>query len=81
MKIEVGKYYKTVCGEKAYVACLEPFEPTTQWPFFGYIEGKYPECFRWKADGDSSKKSYYDIASEWKDPVQHEVIVSIYHIA
>ena len=78
MKIEVGKYYKTREGFKAQILSVHPLRENC---FIGCIFD-LDEVAGWDISGEITEDdSSYDLIEEWKDPVQHEVIVSIYHIA
>jgi hypothetical protein len=77
MKLEVGKYYKTRSGRKAYVgwqACDNPFvSPNdTAMKFGGYVEG-IAGSRRWMGNGSGSAYAMgapTDLVEEWREPAK-----------
>jgi len=71
MKIEVGKYYKTRDGRKAFVAFCTP-SPCLIGPYVGYVETETNLIYNWLGDGAASMRASsnnkYDLIEEWKEP-------------
>lgn len=71
-EIEIGKYYRTFDGRKAYVGMFLTNPNPYIMPFTGYIEdvtGVQTLC-TWKIDGkatNGTKPVVADLIEEWKD--------------
>jgi hypothetical protein len=82
LTLEVGKYYKTRSGDKAYIAAKikDPFNATTTEPFCGFISndsgvrtwGEYGHYFA------RDCHSYFDLTDEWVDPAKATATVFLY---
>lgn len=73
MKIETGKYYRTRCGRKAFVAAIVPGSPFVlrddAQPVCGYIEDSVMRF--WNLDGTYQhydSPSPADLIAEWHEP-------------
>lgn len=74
MKIEVGKYYKTRDGRRAFVAghtLDNPFvKHAAKWRFIGYLSGE-PDQYVWGEGGEDfcdGNERPLDLVSEWREP-------------
>jgi hypothetical protein len=83
LKLEVGKYYKTRSGDKAYIAAKveNPFKQgSNEKPFVGFI--RHIECERTWCEGGGyfiiGGCSMNDLMSEWVDPAKATATVFLY---
>jgi hypothetical protein len=83
MKIEAGKYYRTLSGKKAYVETAVGPSPFTgqgrTYPFFGYVDEYGPES--WTAAGhvgSDCPAHQRNIVAEWRDPAVIEIDLIMY---
>lgn len=81
MKIEVGKWYKTRAGHKAFVAFCTPY-PCLIGPYVGYVETETNLIYNWLGDGaasmGASSNNKYDLIEEWKEPKSGVAYVNVY---
>lgn len=79
MQIEVGKYYKTRDGRKAFIAAKLP-NPSDE-PYIGYAEYTHGQIVEsWYEDGSyiTDQSSGNDLIEEWKEPKSGVRYVNIY---
>ena len=73
-KIEVGKYYRTRDGRKAYVSGPHPFlSEDSTYKFAGFIDGEaHNRAHVWTAKGEwlRCKISGKDLIAEWSEPAE-----------
>lgn len=78
MKLEVGKYYKTRDGAKAYVGAQNPFRDIGD-AFQGFVHG-YPYSRTWSREGKCVEVTQnHDLIAEWSEPQSGEVWVNVNH--
>lgn len=82
MKIEVGKYYRTRDGRKAYVGYRHPEIAKTKYVLVGHVVAdnrslltfKWLACGQWRVCGESDS----DLVAEWIEPTKHYVKVYLF---
>jgi len=72
MNIEVGKWYKTEAGDKAYVAYKRD---NREQPYYGHVNDV---LLGWREDGISKYFKQFTLIEEWKEPKSGVVYVNIY---
>jgi hypothetical protein len=79
MKIEVGKYYKTHSGNKAFIGYK--INKGASYPLVGHIEntnGEYYERCNWCLNGSVANRNDYDLIEEWKEPKSGVRYLNVY---
>lgn len=81
LQIEVGKWYKTSCGYKAYITTKLPDHAAASRPFLAYIvspDGIYCCQTEYDEHGYSKGSNTYNIKEEWKEPKSGVAYVNIF---
>jgi hypothetical protein len=82
LQLEAGKYYRTVCGKKAYVAATNPFgasgDGVSDYVVAGFIEGY--GAVTWTRDGRQATftDSPADLVAEWVEPKRIKGWVNVF---
>ena len=79
MKIEAGKFYKTLDGRKAYICGANPLGgKSVEGALCGFIEHDGSKLYWWELDGSEFSDKMTRIIHEWKEPAKGTVWVNVY---
>lgn len=79
LKLEVGKWYETRNGKKAFVAF--EYRSRNGFTHHGYVkEGDFDDTISWHSDGVHyrAERTNYDLIEEWKEPLKGEGWMNVY---